>query len=170
LRVLLAQPPRLFAQGEGNTCQVQPLGLGYVGAAIAAEHDVRFLLPDTRSYTGDDPWAEIAVAIADEAPDVIGLTAVTADFPAAARFAELAKAVDPTASRDSSGAMPVGASRSRPLAHRSTISMPSRSPTAMVWCGTTTSRGQLPRCCDLPMCDVLADDLHFAVVGEVNDR
>lgn len=85
----------MFAQGEGNTCQVQPLGLGYVGAAIAAEHDVRFLLPDTRSYTGDDPWGEIAAAIADEAPDVIGLTAVTADFPAAARFAELAKAVDP---------------------------------------------------------------------------
>ena len=193
MRVLLAAPPRLFAHGEGHTIQVQPLGLGYVGAAIAAEHDVRFLLPDTRSYTGDDPWGEIAAAIADEAPDVVGLTAVTADYPAAVRFAELAKAIDPSmcvvlggvhattepvAALEGApsvdfvvqgdgestmlellrrlesggvagvrpdriqglvGAMPVGASPVRLLAHRSTTSIPSRSRFAMVWCGTTTS-------------------------------
>lgn len=81
--------------GEGHTRQVQPLGLGYVGAAIADQHDVRFLLPDTRSYTGDDPWGGIARAVADEAPDVVGLTSVTADYPAAARLAAVIKAVDP---------------------------------------------------------------------------
>ena len=93
--MLLAEPPRLFAGGEGHTRQVQPLGLGYVGAAIADEHDVRFLLPETRSYTGDDPWGEISRAVADEAPDVVGLTSVTADYPAAVRLAALVKAVDP---------------------------------------------------------------------------
>ena len=95
MKVLLVDPPQLFLEGQGETRQVQPLGLGYVGAYIAREHDVRFLLPDTRKYVGDDPWGELERVVRDEAPDVVGLTAVTATYPSAARFAALVKAVDP---------------------------------------------------------------------------
>ncbi len=91
--MLLAEPPELFLQGMGHTRQVQPLGLAYVGAALAAEHDVRFLLPDTRTYLGDDPWGEIEATIRSEAPDVVGITAVTASYSAAATMAEVVKSV-----------------------------------------------------------------------------
>jgi len=94
MKVLLAEPPELFLEGNGHTRQVQLLGLGYVGALLAAEHDVRFLLPDTRSYVGAEPWDEIERAIVDEAPDVVGITAVTANFQTAAVLASLVKRVD----------------------------------------------------------------------------
>jgi anaerobic magnesium-protoporphyrin IX monomethyl ester cyclase len=97
MRVLLAEPPQLFLDGSGQTRQVHPLGLGYVGAALAVEHDVRLLLPDTRSYTGIDPWGEIARAIIDEAPDVVGIAAVTANSASAAVLASLVKSIDPDA-------------------------------------------------------------------------
>ena len=96
MKVLLADPPDAFLRGDGLTRQVQPLGLAYVGAALARRHDVRFLLPDTRAYRGDDPWGEIAGAIAAESPDVVGLGAVTATFPAACRLARLVKEIDPS--------------------------------------------------------------------------
>jgi radical SAM superfamily enzyme YgiQ (UPF0313 family) len=95
MRVLLAEPPQLFLDGSGRTRQVHPLGLGYVGAVLAVEHDVRFLLPDTRSYTGIDPWGEIERAIVDEAPDVVGITAVTANSVSAGVLASLVKSIDP---------------------------------------------------------------------------
>lgn len=91
MKLLLADPPELFLQGQGATRQVQPLGLAYVGAAVADLAQVRFLLPDTRSYLGDDPWSEIAQAIVAEQPDVLGLTAVTANYAAAAQLAEVAR-------------------------------------------------------------------------------
>ena len=94
MKVLLAEPPQLFLEGIGHTRQVQLLGIGYIGAALATEHDVRFLLPDTRSYVGREPWAEIERAIVDEAPDVVGITAVTANYPAASVLASLVKRVD----------------------------------------------------------------------------
>ncbi len=87
MKVLLIDPPELFLRGLGHTRQVQPLGLAYVGAAIDDIADVRFLLPDTRPYIGDDPWAELLATVADEAPDVVAFTAVTATFPTAAVFA-----------------------------------------------------------------------------------
>jgi anaerobic magnesium-protoporphyrin IX monomethyl ester cyclase len=95
MKVLLVDPPDLFLAGAGQTRQVQPLGLGYIGAVLASDHDVRFLLPDTCPYLGTDPWAELARVVRDEAPDLVGLTAVTATYPSAARFAELVKGVDP---------------------------------------------------------------------------
>ncbi len=85
----------MFLQGQGATRQVQPLGLAYVGAAVADLAQVRFLLPDTRAYLGSDPWQELADAIAAERPDVLGLTAVTANYAAAARLAEVARQVRP---------------------------------------------------------------------------
>jgi len=97
MRVLLMDPPQLFLTGSGATRQVQPLGLAYVGAYVASDHAVRFLLPDTRSYTGETPWEELATAISAERPDVVGLTAVTATYGSACRVAELVKAVCPEA-------------------------------------------------------------------------
>lgn len=95
MKLLLVDPPELFLRGLGHTRQVQPLGLAYVGAAVADLAEVRFLLPDTRAWVGDDPWAELVATIVAEAPDLIGLTAVTATFPAAAELAQRVRAVLP---------------------------------------------------------------------------
>lgn len=92
MKVLLVDPPELFLRGLGHTRQVQPLGLAYVGAAVADLCEVRFLLPDTRAYTGDDPWTELVDTIEAEAPDLLGLTAVTATFAAAAELARRVRA------------------------------------------------------------------------------
>jgi anaerobic magnesium-protoporphyrin IX monomethyl ester cyclase len=94
MKVLLAESPQLFLEGNGHTRQVQLLGLGYIGAVLRAEHDVRFLLPDTRCYRGADPWGEIERAIVAEAPDVVGITAVTANYLSASALASLVKRVD----------------------------------------------------------------------------
>lgn len=73
-----------------------PLGIAYLGAMLVREgHDVRLLLPDVRAYRGDDPWGELARAIADERPALLGITAVTALYPAAVRLAEVAKQAVP---------------------------------------------------------------------------
>jgi len=95
VRILLADPPQMFLAGEGHTRHVLPLGLAYLGAMLAAEHDVRLLLPDVRAYRGDDPWGEIGRAIECERPGLLGITAVTATLPAAAKLAEVAKQVNP---------------------------------------------------------------------------
>ncbi len=94
MRVLMVDPPAMMLDASGLTRQVEPLGLAYVASALAAEHDVRLLLPDTRSYTGPDPWGEIASAVAGEAPDVVGITVVTAALPASARLVELVRGLD----------------------------------------------------------------------------
>lgn len=95
MKVLLIDPPQTFLDGRGLTRQIQPLGLAYVGAALAATCEVRFLLPDVRPYVGDDPWGEIEAAVAAEAPDVVGITGVTAVLPAAIRVAAIVKHVNP---------------------------------------------------------------------------
>jgi len=94
--VLLIEPPGLFLEGHGHTRQVLPLGLASVGASVADVARVRLLLPDTRAYTGPEPWDEILAAVAEEAPAVVGLTAVTATFPAASHLAALIKERWPT--------------------------------------------------------------------------
>jgi len=85
----------MFLAGDGRTRHVQPLGLGYLGAVLAPHHDVRFLLPDVHPYLGTDPWGELGRAVADEAPDVLAITAVTATYPAAVRLAQVARQVRP---------------------------------------------------------------------------
>ncbi len=95
MKVLLIDPPELFLRGEGHTRQVQPLGLAYVGAAIADIAEVRFLLPDTRAWVGDDPWGELVRTVQAEAPDLVGFTAVTATYPSAVAFAQRLRATLP---------------------------------------------------------------------------
>lgn len=86
----------MFLAGDGHTRHVLPLGIAYLGAMLLrAGHDVRLLLPDIRAYRGDDSWGELSRALAHERPQVLGITAVTATFPAAAKLAEVAKQVDP---------------------------------------------------------------------------
>ncbi len=98
MRILLIDPPVAFLEGDGSTRFVQPLGLAYVGAALqGAGHEVRFLLPDVRPYFGDDPWGEIAGAVQAEAPDIIGLTAVTSSYPSAQHTAQAARQAAPDA-------------------------------------------------------------------------
>ena len=58
---------------------------------LGAIANVRVLLPDKRAFTEGDPWGAIVSAVEAEAPDVIGLTAVTATYPAAAYLASLIK-------------------------------------------------------------------------------
>jgi len=89
VRVLLIDPPDLFLEGKGVTRQVLPLGLGMIAAAVRPHHDVTMLLPDARAYIGDDPWGEIRRAILDWQPDVVGITSVTATFPAARKLAAM---------------------------------------------------------------------------------
>ena len=86
----------MFLAGQGHTRHVLPLGIAYVGAMLErAGHEVRMLLPDVRSYRGDDPWGDLARAIESERPRLLGITAVTAMFPAAAKLAAIAKRVVP---------------------------------------------------------------------------
>ncbi len=94
MKVLLIDPPERFLRGDGTTRQVMPLGLGYLGAVLAdAGHQVRFLLPDVCARTDGDPWQLIGAALAAEAPGLIGVTAVTATFPAAIRMIAQARSV-----------------------------------------------------------------------------
>ena len=86
MRVLLIDPPDLFLSGRGLTRQVLPMGLASLCAVLRPHHDAAMLLPDARAYVGDDPFGEIVRAAERFAPDVIGITAVTATFPAARRL------------------------------------------------------------------------------------
>jgi radical SAM superfamily enzyme YgiQ (UPF0313 family) len=89
VRVLLVDPPDLFLECDGVTRQCLPTGLASLAGALRGHHDVTLLLPDARSYRGDDPWGEIARAAVAWAPDVIGITSVTATFPAARKLVAL---------------------------------------------------------------------------------
>lgn len=95
MRILLADPPQVFLEGNGTTRQIHPLGIATIGAVLKAEHDVRFLLPDTRGYQGDHPWDEIAEAVRTAAPDVVGITTISATFHSAKKLAEVVKTIDP---------------------------------------------------------------------------
>src|SRR5512134_849045 len=86
---MLVDPPEVFLEGNGGTRSVLPIGLGYLAAVLRPHHDVTMLLPDARAYAGDDPWGEIVRAIVDWRPDVVGISGVTATFPAAKRLASL---------------------------------------------------------------------------------
>jgi len=94
VRVLLIEPPGSFLTGQGPR-QAAPLGLGYVGAELSRDHDVRTLLPDTRAHAGNDPWGRIAGAILGQAPDLIGITLVTAQLPATVRLVALIRRLMP---------------------------------------------------------------------------
>ncbi len=92
VKVLLIDPPNHCLENTGGSVQVHPLGIGYVAAVLATRHDVRQLIPDVRDMLGLDPWAEVIAAVEAEAPNVIGISAVTATFPSARLLAQRCRA------------------------------------------------------------------------------
>lgn len=93
MKILLAEPPGRYAGVGVSSVQVHPLGLGYLAAALAPDHDVVQLIPDVRAFADDDArWSAIAQALRAEAPDLVGVSLVTATFPAGRRLAALARA------------------------------------------------------------------------------
>ncbi len=76
MKVLLAEPPFLRLQGDGRTSQTFPLGLGYLGAALAPDHDVAFLLPDL-SAARVDFWDELEVLLGGSRWGMVGITATS---------------------------------------------------------------------------------------------
>jgi anaerobic magnesium-protoporphyrin IX monomethyl ester cyclase len=95
MKVLLADAPWQFLKANGTACGILPLGIGYIGAVLKNHHDVLLWLPDTYPYKGDDPWGVLRSIIANENPDVLGIAAVTATYPAAVRLAAEAKSINP---------------------------------------------------------------------------
>ena len=95
MKILLIDPPELFTKKTGTTRQVLPLGLASVAACVPPPHQVRLLLPDTRSYQEDDPWGELKLTIAKEAPDVVGISALTPTLQQALRLVILTKTISP---------------------------------------------------------------------------
>ncbi len=76
-----------------SSIQVHPLGIGYLAAALAPNHDVSQLVCDIRPRQRDDEdsWLAIGQAIQEAAPDVVGISTVTATFPSALAVARLVK-------------------------------------------------------------------------------
>mgnify|MGYP003951899503 CR=1 FL=1 len=94
MKVLLIDPPATFLRGDGVTRHLFPLGLGAISAVLTEEgHTVRVLLPDTRSYRGDDPWGVLEGVIAEEAPDLVGVTGMTGTFGAAVKVVDSVRRV-----------------------------------------------------------------------------
>jgi radical SAM superfamily enzyme YgiQ (UPF0313 family) len=86
LRVLLARPPRRDA-GDAGLC-VPPLGLAYVAASLrAAGHAVQLLDALALGWS----WRRFEAELAQQRPDVLGLSAMTPVADVAARAAALAR-------------------------------------------------------------------------------
>jgi len=93
VRVLLVDPPNHYLRSLMSSVQVHPLGIGYLAGYLAADHDVTQLVCDIRPRERDDEdaWDVIATAIEQARPDVVGISTVTATFPAGLVVARLAK-------------------------------------------------------------------------------
>ena len=90
MKVLLIDPPVSFLEGKGVTRQSLPLSLASVAAYLTREGcECRLLLPDTKAYSGTDPWGELRKVIVQEDPDIVGVTALTATLPAAKKMVEI---------------------------------------------------------------------------------
>lgn len=98
MRVLLCDPPHHHLRPDGAAVQVHPLALGALAAALAPEHEVWQLVPDVATCaSAEDPWARIRDTVAALRPDVVGITSLTASFPAALALARLVRALLPEA-------------------------------------------------------------------------
>lgn len=93
MRVLLADPPHHHLRGA--SVQVHPLALGALAAALAPRHEVWQLVPDVVAADPADPWRRIRETLIELRPEVLGVTALTATFPAALALAELARGLLP---------------------------------------------------------------------------
>lgn len=116
MKILLMDPPWYRFQKNANQPYAS-LGLTYCAAMVREQHDVVVYNPDLtpagelnqydvemdgyQDYlaASKDPnhevWEEVRDVIADFAPDVVGIQARTASFPAAVQAAAIAKTVRP---------------------------------------------------------------------------
>lgn len=93
MRVVLIDPPNHCLSAPGSSVQTQPLGLGYVAAALAAEHEVVQIIPDARIWAPEvDIYDAIVRAVVELRPGLVGLTAVTATWPSARTLARRLRA------------------------------------------------------------------------------
>lgn len=92
MNVLLIDPPISFLKCSGEQRFTLPLSLASIAATLS-HHDfpTRLLLPDCKAYDGDDPWGELKKVIEQENPDVVGITALTATFPAAKQLVAICR-------------------------------------------------------------------------------
>ena len=89
MRIVLVDPPRLTLERTAGI-QVHPLGLGYLAAALAPRHEVWQLVADAKSnLEGADRGREVADAVLEAEPDLVGISAVSATFASARRVSEL---------------------------------------------------------------------------------
>ena len=94
LKVLLIDPPVSFLKCNGERRYSLPLSLASIAAYLRQHgHTTRILLPDCKSYSGTDPWGHLQSVIAQENPDIIGITALTATLPSAVKLIEISRQV-----------------------------------------------------------------------------
>ena len=93
MRILLIDPPVSFLKCTGETRQNLPISLASLASSLQREgFESRIMLPDTEAYSGDDPWGVLQEKIAEEAPDIIGITVLTATLPAVKKLIAIARA------------------------------------------------------------------------------
>jgi anaerobic magnesium-protoporphyrin IX monomethyl ester cyclase len=90
-KVLLLSPPYLALYGDLRKAAGRyfPLGTGYIAAYLRnyGNHDVRMYEPEAQNLSLDD----IGHIIAAYAPDIIGITCATPNFPAAVALARVCR-------------------------------------------------------------------------------
>lgn len=90
MRIALINTPSLFAYGKistGHNCSF-PLGLGYLASyLIKSKHTVTLIDPEAAGMSSEQLWS----CVKEFSPDLIGITAVTANFMLARQLIEQAK-------------------------------------------------------------------------------
>jgi radical SAM superfamily enzyme YgiQ (UPF0313 family) len=107
MRVLLVDPPVAFRDGTPEPAHTVPLGLALLAAvARAAGHDAAVHVAGIDPWNGADPVRALAAALDAHAPDVVGVTCLTATWPVVRRVAQLVRARRPQATVVLGGAHP----------------------------------------------------------------
>jgi len=91
MKVLLIEPPKKVWEMMGD-CVAPPLGLAYVAGTLERE-GIEVGIVDCNA--SELTWPQLKEAIAEAQPDLVGATAMTPYFHAAARAMRIAKEDDP---------------------------------------------------------------------------
>ena len=90
MKVVLINTPYLYVYGPINVGRnfTFPLGLGYIAAVLRdAGHEVTFLDPEPLGMSLTD----IGKKLAEESPEMVGITCATPNFGMASQIAQIAK-------------------------------------------------------------------------------
>ena len=91
MRIILAEAPFSYDEALVKGERFFPLGIGYIAAYVRQK-------PNREVHLFVDTLEEFQRLIASCPPDVLGLSAMTSSYPASAKMAEMAKAVNPQCS------------------------------------------------------------------------